>query len=129
MDFRFITALYGHKKGKKPTAFTVLCGLLSLFAAFTLTVGNDTLVNFLTIILVGGLYGMFTLGITHTFTSGQGSFKICIDFAKDAFTTTFSDIGLVFGSVKHSSKKNKKAVSSTVGVLVALPVVAVIVPC
>lgn len=123
-----ITALYGYKKRKKPTAFTVLCGLLSLFAAFTLTVGNDTLVNFLTIILVGGLYGMFTLGITHTFTSDQGSFKICIDFAKDAFAATFSDIGLVFGSVKHSSKKNKKAVSSAVGVLVALPVVAVIVP-
>lgn len=123
-----ITALYGYKKGKKPTAFAVLCGLLSLLAAFTLTVGNDTLVNFLTIILVGGLYGMFTLGVTHTFTSGQGSFKICIDFAKDAFAATFSDIGLVFGSVKHSSKKNKKAVSSAVGVLVALPVVAVIVP-
>lgn len=122
-----ISTAYISKRGVRPDAFTLLCGLLSLLGAASFAVYSDCLVNMFMFVLVVGLYTVYTMGLSRSFTHSQGSFKMLIDMAMTVFYNPFAGFKNVAGSIKASSVKSKKTIYGFAGVLFALPVMAVVI--
>lgn len=113
---------------KKASTFSIICGLLSLAGSVTLTLYNDFFINAIMLLLVGGLFTVYALGISDTFGFKQGSFKILFDMVKSVCVRPFDALSHVFGGIKSYANERKKSLSGIFGVLVALPVLAVIIP-
>lgn len=113
---------------KKANTFAIVCGLLSLAGSVTLTLYNDFFINSIMLLLVGGLYTAYALGISDTFSFKQGSFKMLFDMVKSVSVRPFDAMSHVFGGIKSYANERKKSLSGFFGVLVALPVLAVIIP-
>lgn len=121
-----VTTAYLFKKGAKPSLFTWLCGGLSLAGAVTFVLFNDYLINLIMVILVAGLYCVYSLGLSDSFNHNVGSFKMLFDLAKDVFSRPFSNMPDVFGGIKASASKGKKSLAAVVGVAVSVPFVIII---
>ena len=123
-----VSAIYLYDKKIKPTAFTICCGILSLLGSVTFTLFSDGLINFFMLVLVGGLYGLFCLGLSGKFTADTGSYRIMLDLIFDTLVRPFKSFSCLIGAVKAGDKKEKKNLSALFGVLLAVPVLLVVVP-
>lgn len=124
--FAVATAYMLHKGGR-PSIFAAICGGLSLAGAVTFALFDDYFVNFIMLILMAGLYTVYGLGLTGTFSHNTGSFRMLVDMACDVVIYPFTKMEYIIGGIKAGSIKSKRSVSSVVGVLVALPVMAVVI--
>lgn len=124
--FVLSTAFLWNKDAKLPL-FPIACGALSLCGAGTFALYDNYLVNALMLLLIGGLYSIYCVGISGTFTQKQGSFKMLADVAKGAFVHPFAGLSDVFGSLKASTEKKKHNLSALIGVIVAIPVLIIVV--
>lgn len=113
---------------KKANGFAIACGILSLAGSTVFTLFNDLYINPIMFILIVGLYTVYTLGISDTFNFKQGSFKMLFDLFLGVSIRPFDGLGDVFGGVKEYAKAQKKSLGGIVGVLVAIPFLAVIIP-
>lgn len=123
-----VSAIYLYDKKIKPSAFTICCGTLSLVGSITFTLFSDGLINFFMLVLVGGLYGLFCLGLSGKFTADTGSYRIMLDLIFDTLVRPFKSFSCLIGAVKAGDKKEKKNLSALFGVLLAVPVLLVVVP-
>lgn len=123
-----VSAIYLYDKKIKPSAFTICCGTLSLLGSVTFTLFSDGLINFFMLVLVGGLYGLFCLGLSGKFTADTGSYRIMLDLIFDTLVRPFKSFSCLIGAVKAGNKKEKKNLSALFGILLAVPVLLVVVP-
>lgn len=123
-----IATAYLYKKGNKLSAFSVICGALSLIGSVTLTLYSDKLMKGFMLFLIAGLFSAYVCGISATFKNKEGSFKILADLVCSAFVSPFKGFGTVFNSYKGSYTKSSKLKGTVIGVAVSLPVLLVIVP-
>lgn len=122
-----VSLVYIIKKEQKPTAFSIICGVLSVIGSltFTLFTGNIKIPMFF---LVMGLYIAFTTGSSRAFLSNEGSYKIAFDWLKNIFVLPFCHMPVIVGSAKAGTKTDKRFVGTLIGIALAIPVVCVIVP-
>lgn len=123
-----VSAIYLYDKKIKPSAFTICCGTLSLLGSVTFTLFSDGLINFFMLVLVGGLYGLFCLGLSGKFTADTGSYRIMPDLIFDTLVRPFKSFPCLIGALKAGDKKEKKNLSAIFGILLAIPVLLVVVP-
>lgn len=124
--FVLSTVFLWNKEARLPL-FPMACGALSLCGAATFALYDNFLVNALMLLLIGGLYSIYCVGISGTFTRKQGSFKMLADVAKGTFVQPVTVLPEVFGSLKASAEKKKHNLSALVGVIVAIPVLVIVV--
>ena len=122
-----LSTVFLWKKETRLPLFPVACGVISLFGAVTFTLYDNYLVNALMFFLIAGLYTVYCVGISGTFTQKQGSFKMLADVAKGGLLQPFAHLGDVFGSLKASTERKKRNLSALLGVLVAIPVLVIVV--
>lgn len=127
VQFIFST-FYLYDKSRKPSLFVIACGGLSLVGSVTFTLFSDGLINFLMLVLVGGLYGLYCLGLSGKFTADTGSYRIMLDLMFDTFVRPFKSFSCLIGALKAGDKKEKKNLSALFGILLAVPVLLVVVP-
>lgn len=127
VQFIFST-FYLYDKSRKPSLFVIACGGLSLVGSVTFTLFSDGLINFLMLVLVGGLYGLYCLGLSGKFTADTGSYRILPDLIFDTFVRPFKSFACLIGALKAGDKKEKKNLSALFGILLAVPVLLVVVP-
>lgn len=123
-----VSSIYLYKKANRVSLFSLCCGALSVAASVTFTLYNDFFINSIMLILIGGLFVIYTIGFSNSFNYKQGSFKIGIDMLKNVFVYPFSNFADLFGSIKASSKQNKKSLGGLIGGVLAIPVLFIIVP-
>lgn len=123
-----ITTAYAARLNKKLPIFSLICGILSLLGSVTFAIYSDYLVNTIMLVLIGGLFTLYCIGISDNFNHKQGSFKILIDMVLSVFVHPFKNLPDVFGSLKSSAKGSKRSLNGLIGVIVAVPVLAVIIP-
>lgn len=121
-----VTTVYLWSKGNRPSAFTVLSGALSLVGSVTLSLYSDYFVNFIMLVLIAGLFTIYSMGMTKSFTHSVGSFRMLFDMGWDAVIAPFSNFSNVFGGIKASAGKGKKSFSSFIGIAIAVPFVLII---
>ena len=122
-----VTTAYLWKRTVKKTVFPLICGALSLAGAVTFTLFDNTIVNAIMVFLVFGLYVIYALGVSGTFTKSQGNFKLLIDMAMSLFGS-ITGLSEVIGSAKAGSKKNKNIIQALIGFAIAVPFLCVIIP-
>ncbi|MBR3149008.1 MAG: DUF4173 domain-containing protein [Eubacterium sp.] len=123
-----VTSAYLWKKESKSNVFSLICGALSLAGAVTFLLFDNELVNTIMLFLVFGLYGFYTLGISNTYRRARGSFRSLLDLFESVLIEPFSGVEEVFGSAKETSKKNRSFINSIIGVAIAVPFLAIIIP-
>lgn len=120
-----VTAIYLTKKGNKSSVFSIICGVLALVGSVSFTLFNNYLINTFMFFLIMGLYVIFALGYSNSFTHNLGSFKIGFDMFSGVFITPLKTIPVVVGSAKASSKKS---IGTLAGIIVAIPFLCAIIP-
>lgn len=123
-----VTTAYFFKKDFKASAFTYICGVLSLFGAVVPTLFYGVTTKMIAISVSGLLFTVYTCGISGTFNSKEGSYKSLIDMIFGIIISPFMNFVNVVKSFKFSLTKNKKIVDVLIGVVVALPLLFIIVP-
>lgn len=122
-----LATVYLFRKDVKQNAFTYICGALSLLGAVTFALFSDTLIRFLMLFLVFGLFCAYCCLLSGTAVHSSGSYKVLFDFAAAAFRPV-ADISRVSKALGKSAKGHKNAKSVLVGMLVAVPFLLVIIP-
>ncbi len=125
--FAVVTAYYADK-GKRPPAFAVSCGALSLAGAGSFAVSNDEFLKLFMLIPTALLFALYVCGISGGLRRRCGSVKILGDAAKSVFKTPAENIGAVVGEYCGFSLKNKANKNVVIGILMALPVLAAVIP-
>lgn len=125
--FAVVTAYYADK-GKRPPAFAVSCGALSLASAGLFAVSNDEFLKLFMLIPTALLFALYVCGISGGLRRRCGSAKILGDAAKSVFKTPAENIGAVVGGYCGFSLKNKANKNVVIGILMALPVLAAVIP-
>lgn len=125
--FAVVTAYYADK-GKRPPAFAVSCGALSLAGAGSFAVSNDEFLKLFMLIPTALLFALYVCGISGGLRRRCGSVKILGDAAKSVFKIPAENIGAVVGGYCGFSLKNKANKNVVIGILMALPVLAAVIP-
>ena len=123
-----VSTFYLYKKGNKVDLFSVICGIISLAGAVTFTLFANYFMNAIMFVLIGGLFTLYCLGISASYSRSRGNFKLLFDLFLGAFIHPFENFATVFGGIRASAKKGKKGYSAALGALLAVPVLAVIIP-
>ncbi len=123
-----ISTVYLYKKGNKVDLFSVLCGALSLAGAVTFTLFANYFINAIMFVLIGGLFTLYCLGISDSYSRSRGNFKVLFDLFLGVFAQPFENLGAVFGGIRAGAKKGKKGYSAALGALLAVPVLVIIIP-
>lgn len=122
------STVYLYRAENQPSLFSMICGGLSLAGSAVFSVYDDHLINFIMLILIGGLFTIYCLGLSNAFHNKQGSFKLIKDIISGSLLYPFKNLPDMFGSIKVSVKSDKKSFNAVIGILVALPVLVVIIP-
>lgn len=125
--FATVTAYYGGKI-KKSSSFAVCCGFLSIAGAGSFAVSNDEFLKLFMLIPTALLFALYVCGISGGLRRRCGSVKILGDAAKSVFKTPAENIGAVVGGYCGFSLKNKANKNVVIGILMALPVLAAVIP-
>ncbi len=125
--FAVSTAYYADKIKKVP-AFAVCCGVLSLASAGSFAVGNDEFLKLFMLIPTAILFAVYVCGISGGLRRRCGSIKILGDVAQSLFKTPLENGGAVVGGYCGFSSKNKTNKNVVIGILLALPVLAAVIP-
>ena len=123
-----ISSIYIWKKDRRPSVFSLLCGMISLVGAVSFALFSNVMVNIIMFFLVCGLFTLYCLGISGSFRRKQGNFKLLFDLVEGALLYPFANLSDVFGSFKAGEGNVKKHAGGIIGILLALPVLFVIVP-
>lgn len=123
-----ISTVYLYDKNKKPSVFTIMCGVLSLAGSITFSLYSDFLINYMMLVLVCSLYGLYCIGLSGKNKYNTGNYRIIFDFLYDTFIKPFKAIPYFAGAVKASNGKDKKNIYALIGVLLSIPVLLVIIP-
>ena len=119
---------YLWNKSIKVSAFSYICGILSLAGAATFTLSRDIFVNFIMVFLVTALFSIYICGISDTFRNNEGSFKMLGDLICGTIISPFTNISDVNYSLNKSISKNKRLLYVIIGFAVSVPVLLVIIP-
>lgn len=119
---------YLWNKSIKVSAFSYICGILSLAGAATFTLSRDIFVNFIMVFLVTALFSIYICGISDTFRNNEGSFKMLGDLICGTIISPFTNISDVNYSLNKSISKNKRLFYVIIGFAVSVPVLLVIIP-
>ncbi len=125
--FGVATAYLWNREGK-PDLFSLGCGAISLAGAVTFALYSNGFINTIMFILIAGLFTLYCLGISRSYSKSTSNFKMLIDLFAAAVIEPFENIGDVIGSLKAGAEKSKRNTSALIGVLIAVPVLAVIIP-
>lgn len=125
--FAIVTA-YLAKKDVKASAFSYICGALSLAGAVTLAVFRDVFMNCIMVFLITALFTVYTSGISGTFRNKEGSFKMLLDLISSAAIAPFTNITKIGGSMGKSVLGQKRLLNIVIGIGVSLPVLLVVIP-
>lgn len=125
--FVLVTA-YLWKKEAKASAFSYICGALSLAGAVTLTLFRDVFINFIMVFLVTALFTVYTCGISGTFRNRQGSYKLLLDLLSGAVAAPIINAPKVAGAFGKSALKNKRIIQTLIGIGISIPVLLVLIP-
>ena len=125
--FAFST-LYLWKKGEKKDLFSLACGALSCVGAVTFTLYCNDFMNAIMFVLIGGLFSLYCLGISASYTESRSNFKLLINLFLSTFIQPFENLGDIVGSIRAGAAKTKKQYGALFGVLLAIPVLTVVVP-
>lgn len=112
----------------KPSFFSLICGGLSLAGSVVFSIYDDTFINFILLVLLGGLFTIYCLGLSNAFHNKQGSFKLIGDIVSGSLLYPIKNLPDMFGSIKVSAKSDKKSFNAVIGIVVALPVLLIIIP-
>lgn len=123
-----VSTVYLFDVKRKPSVFTCICGVLALASAVTFTLYHDILMNVFMLILIFGLFTVYTCGMSGVFTCNEGSCKIVFDMLSGIFVKPFSNFGGVIKSFFAGFSKKGNAKNTIIGIVIALPVLLVVVP-
>lgn len=123
-----VTSAYFYDKRVKASAFSYICGALSLAGSVSFAVYDDWMINTIMFFLIFALYTLYICGISNTFAHNRGSFKIIIDALYGVFVSPLKNAGNVTASYTQYNKKSKNFKSILIGVALAVPVMLVIIP-
>ncbi|MBQ0083442.1 MAG: DUF4173 domain-containing protein [Clostridiales bacterium] len=128
--FFVITLIYFIEKGIKLKVYPIACGILSVLFSVTLTLYDNSFDGFLGFLLVMVLNAFYLTQITDCNTFGNGTFRTVGDVVLNYFITPFAYLGVAIGSLfaKDEEKKNNRSKGIIIGILLAVPVIAVVVP-
>ena len=113
---------------KKFTAFSVICGALSLVGAVSLAFFDSTPVSGVMLMLIAFLFTVYCIGISGCFKNGVNNFKMLLDTLLETCAQPFADLGLVARSAKNGAGASKNVLGALIGVVVAIPVLVVVIP-
>lgn len=123
-----VSSIYLYDKENNTSAFSYICGVLSLAGSVTFTLYHDYFVNSVMLVAVMLLFTIYVCGLSGTFSHNEGSYKIGIDMLSGIFNKPFSNAGDIFSGLNHSVKKGSNLKNALIGAAVAIPVLLVIVP-
>ncbi|MCH5317663.1 MAG: DUF4173 domain-containing protein [Eubacterium sp.] len=112
----------------RPSLFACLCGLLSLGGSVTFTLSRDIFVNAIMVFLISALFTIYVFGISGSFRSNEGSFKMLTDLLYGTGVSPFSNLFPAVKAVGSTSSKNKNFTYGIIGAALALPVLLVVIP-
>ena len=115
-------------KEKKPSVFSILCGIVSLAGSVTFALYCNTFINVIMAALIVGLFTLYCIGISCGFNNPQGSFRVLFDLFLGAVTEPLTNIPDFTGALKATLKTDRKNTSVFKGILLALPVLVIIIP-
>lgn len=113
---------------KKFTAFSVICGALSLVGAVSLAFFDSTPVSGVMLMLIAFLFTVYCIEISGCFKNGVNNFKMLLDTLLETCAQPFADLGLVARSAKNGAGASKNVLGALIGVVVAIPVLVVVIP-
>lgn len=113
---------------KKFTAFSVICGALSLVGAVSLAFFDSTPVSGVMLMLIAFLFTVYCIGISGCFKNGVNNFKMLLDTLLETCAQPVADLGLVARSAKNGAGASKNVLGALIGVVVAIPVLVVVIP-
>ncbi|MCM1286114.1 MAG: DUF4173 domain-containing protein [Acetobacter sp.] len=123
-----ISSIYLYDKNNNTSAFSYICGVLSLAGSITFTLYHDYFVNAVMLVSVILLFTIYVCGLSGTFSHNEGSYKIVIDMLSGIFNKPFSNAGDIFSGLNQSVKKGSNFKNALIGAAVAIPVLLVIIP-
>ncbi|MCH5315655.1 MAG: DUF4173 domain-containing protein [Eubacterium sp.] len=123
-----VVSAYLFKKENKTSAFSYICGFLSLAGSVTFTVYHDYFINAVMFFIIAGLFTVYTCGLSGTFSNKQGSYKICFDMLSGIFVKPFSNSPEIRNGFKDANKKNGGIKNVFIGIAVSFPVLLVVIP-
>lgn len=113
---------------KKFTAFSVICGALSLVGAVSLAFFDSTPVSGVMLMLIAFLFTVYCIEISGCFKNCVNNFKMLLDTLLETCAQPFADLGLVARSAKNGAGASKNVLGALIGVVVAIPVLVVVIP-
>lgn len=125
--FAIVTAFLW-KKDVKASAFSYICGALSLAGAVTLAVFRDVFINCIMVFLITALFTIYTCGISGTFRNRQGSYKMLIDLISSTTISPLINLGANAGAAGKSFKCKKNFAGALIGIGISIPVLLAVVP-
>lgn len=125
--FAIVTAFLW-KKYVKASAFSYVCGALSLAGAVTLAVFRDVFINCIMVFLITALFTIYTCGISGTFRNRQGSYKMLIDLISSTTISPLMNLGANAGAAGKSFKCKKNFAGAIIGIGISIPVLLAVVP-
>lgn len=125
--FAIVTAFLW-KKDVKASAFSYVCGALSLAGAVTLAVFRDVFINCIMVFLITALFTIYTCGISGTFRNRQGSYKMLIDLISSTTISPLMNLGANAGAAGKSFKYKKNFAGAIIGIGISIPVLLAVVP-
>lgn len=122
------TTVYLFDVNTKVSAFSYICGAMSLAGAVTFSIYNDFLVNSIMLFLVCSLFVIYICSISGCITHNQGSFRMLGDVLKETFVSPFSNGADITGAYGRVMSKNKVSRNVIIGIALSLPVLFIIIP-
>lgn len=128
--FFVLSLVYLINKGKKVKAYPIFCGILAIASTpifFLHTSGFDA---FGTFVLIMVLFAFYLTQISESNYFLPGTFRTIGDVALNYFLTPFANIPVSLRSLfsKNENKTGNKTKGVLIGILCAVPVIAIVIP-
>lgn len=125
-----VSTVYLNDKKEKASPFIYLCGGLSLVSAAANSIYENESLNMLNVIAASILFAIYLGGISRAFKHKEGSYKLLTETAFGVLFAPFKNLAKVFKAFKCSLKNRKSKVNLNIliGILLAIPFLAVIIP-
>ena len=117
-----VSAVYFGKSGSKPAPFAVLCGAFSLAGSVIFSLHSDPTVNFLWVVGIILLYGIFICGCC--LGRVRGDWRMLTDSIVAVVGNAFEHIAEPFRSIAAARKdgKSRHGLQVLIGAIVSLPI-------
>ncbi|WP_138295520.1 DUF4173 domain-containing protein [Clostridium sp. BSD2780061688st1 E8] len=126
-----VTSAYLTDRKIRPQPFPAFCGAASLAAAAVFTVNHDVGMNVLLLLMIDLLYAIFICGAAGRLSYWTGSYFLGVDLCKNLIAVPLAHLAeplkAVLGLWRRDGGKGRE-VKVLLGLVLALPVVAITVP-